>query len=477
MRRFITAFIVIFAALGGSNLCAQQKQIAEEVVAIVGNRQVSMSELHETTERIINFRRANGVTSDLQPAEEALEMLLNQKLYACYGQTDSLDKDLKVDETDIQNRIDEMVERAGSLRELERVTGKAIFQLREDYKRDLQEAQLANSMEMKLKRAIRINYRDVADFYEQLNLDSLPMMPPMIAYSQIVMVPPATDERRFAVRQELLALRERILAGEKMAVLARLYSEDLSRMQGGEISAKWGGENVAAFEDAVRQLNEGQISEIIETEYGFHIIEVVSKGKDDYVARHILRKPQFTEEEKVKVTRFLDSVANLVRTNELNFAQAALRFSEDVETRNNGGIAFNIMGYKQTGDINYASRMFILDQIASPIESRMLNRLKIGEVSAPFESMDNKGNRVYKIVKLDEQIPTHKVSMEYDYNLIRGEALNEKQNKVLGKWINDSIKKIYVYIAPEYLNYRLKNDGWYTQNSLSAQRAQQRSDK
>lgn len=459
-------FFSVLTLILSTVLCgyAQQKYIAEEVIAVVGNRPISLSELYETTERLVEYRKANGVSSELEPAEEALEILLNQKLMVMQARMDSLDKDMKMQDEDIQEKMDKMMEKYGSISALEKATGKAIFQLREDYKRDAQEQMLGEFMEQNLRRNVNITYPEVEEFLATLNTDSLPMMPAMFSYSQIVKMPPATDERRFEVRQQLLEYRQQILNGQKMSVLATLYSQDMSTKNTGGLFKSTFELTLPQFSEAVQQLKPGEISEIIETIYGFHIVELVSKTKTEYVVRQILLKPKFTVAESEKVQQELDSIANLIRDGKITFAEAAFRDSDDKDTRLNGGATFNSSAYMYTRDMSRTSRMFIPDEIRNPLDLRILNKLKKGEISAPFETIDDKANTVYKIVTVTDMIPTHKVNLIHDYSLIKSEALKLKQEKYLKEWLLKAIKKIYVNINEDYYNYNLRNKEWFEQS-------------
>lgn len=467
--KLLTLFTLIASMTLSQQVEAQNRFIAEEIIAVVGGQSISLSDLAETTERVIAYRKSNGTDSDLQPSEEAFNLLLGQKLLSSYARIDSMDKLLRVNDEMIQERVDEIVREKGSIKEVERLAGKTIYQLKDDLKRDMQDGELSQMMERKIREKVTIKYKEVLDFFNSMSEDSLPMMPPLISYAQIVKAPPATDERRMEVRQRLLELREKILGGEKMGVLARLYSHDPgSKNNGGEYTSTYSS-TVLPFADAVRELKKpGQISEIVETEHGYHIIELIEKRANDFTVRHILLKPEFTVVEGEAVTVELDSIANEVRTNKISFGDAAFRFSDDAETKMNGGKVFNVAAFEQTDDIRMASPLFVPDQILNPLDGYILNRLTVGEVSAPYETYDNKANRVYKVVTLLESIPVHKANMATDYVMIEKNALINKQSIEMEKWLKDAILNIYVHIHPDYINYRFTNPEWLIQNEKCA---------
>lgn len=470
MRIKFLTLITVIAATIGTGSAQNSNMIAEELVAIVGNQSIALSDLYETTQRVIENRKQYGVTSKLEPACEALELILTQKLLAAQARLDSLDKNMNSLDEDVQKRVDEMVKSAGSIKNLEQMTGKAIFQLRDDYKRDITEMTLSGMMETEVRNKVKITHKEVEEYYSSFNTDSLPPMPPQISYAQIVKMPPATEERKYEVRQRLLEFRERILKGEKMTVLASLYSQDPgTKVNGGEYRSKFA-ESVAPFADAVRQLKPGQISEIVETEFGFHLIELISKTDDSFVCRHLLLKPEFTVAEEQAATKELDSIAQLIRDKKLTFEDAALRYSDDVETKMNGGLNFNVMAFRQTFDLREASTRFILDELNNPMDSRMLGKMQVGDISDAYQNMDMKGNYIFKIVKLVESIPTHKVNLEDDFVFIESQALIAKQEKAINEWIDKAIKKMFIIINPEYMAYQLERDTWKVQSEKCAKK-------
>lgn len=465
--KFLTLVTIIATSVLASQ--AQQKVVAEELVAIVGNQSVSLSDLFETTARVIENRKANGVESKLDPAAEALELILTQKLLCANARLDSLDKNMRPLDDDVQKKVDEMVKKAGSIKQLEQMTGKAIFQLRDDYKRDVEEMNLSQMMEREIRFKVGLTYSEVESYFDKLNVDTIGMMPPQMSYAQIVKTPPATDERKFEVRQRLLEFRERLLKGEKMAVLASLYSMDPgSKMARGEYSSTYD-ESVAPFSDAVRQLKVGQISEIVETEFGYHLIELISKTEENFVVRHILLKPEFTAAEETVVIQELDSIAKAIRDKKITFADAAMRHSDDMDTKMNGGVNFNIRGYHTTGDIREASPRFIIDQL-DPMDGRILGRMKIGDISEPFQNYDKSANLVYKVITLLESIPAHKANMKDDYTAIERYARQMKEEKAISDWIDEKIAMMYIYINPEYTKYTFEKEGWKQQSEKCAKK-------
>ncbi|MEG0163439.1 MAG: peptidylprolyl isomerase, partial [Mucinivorans sp.] len=276
--------------------------------------------------------------------------------------------------------------------------------------------ELARLMQSKIRQRTTITYDEVKSYADRIPKDSMQKIPVEYSFSKIVKIPPQTDERKYAIREQLLEYRRRIMAGEKMSVLARLYSMDGSAIQGGEMEPQPLQGFVAPFAAAVEDLKPGQISEIVETEYGMHIIELLSFKNGMAHVRHLLLKPEFTVAESEKVVSELDSLANEVRKGKITFAAAAMRYSDDIKSRENGGKSFNLSQYNRTGDIRLASTYYMPDELDA-IDSRQIRMMEKGEISAPYETMDDKGNIVRQIIRLDDVIPAHNADINKNYDI------------------------------------------------------------
>lgn len=453
----------IFALLCTNAFSANQdstKVVADEVAAVVGNSTILLSDIESMANMVKENRRKAGTLSKRSEMEEAFEMLLTQNLLAQRAKMDSLDKDMDPVDDRVEAQVASMIEQAGGMRELERNMGKPVYQIKADITRDVLQMQLAQTMERHVRNKVTINYTQVYDFVKGIPQDSMELVPIQYSYSQIVKIPPKTDERKYAIRERLLEYRKRILNGEKFAVLARLYSMDGSAMRGGEIGPQDIQTFVGPFQDALRALKPGQVSELVETENGYHIIELISIKGDMVHFRHLLLKPEFTVEETRRVRAELDSVATEIRAGRLTFPAAALKHSNDTETRENGGKAFNKAVYMQTGDIRMTSSRFMPDEL-NPIDYRQIADMKVGQVSDSYEAMDlTKGDIVYKIVRMDAILPPHTANIVDDYDILEQFALNSRQGEVLDKWIDGAMNGVYIKIMPGYQNFVFERQGW-----------------
>ncbi len=470
-KTLISVFTLALFLFQPSSFAAQTSDepgssfIADEVVAIVGNAPIMLSEVEKMKDMIIEQRKQMGVPSANTPMEDAFQAMLLQKVLIQKGRADSLDKEINRTSIALQveEQVAQMIEHIGSAKELEKLYGKALFQIKRDLEREQLDQQISQQMQAIIKEDVEVSYNDVYEFFANISRDSLPMVPEQYVYAQITRAPEQTDLRKMAIRERLLGFRERILKGEKLAVLARLYSQDEgSRGKGGEIGPQSINDFVPEFVETLSILKPGQISEVVETEYGFHIIELISKRGELVHYRHLLLKPEFGTDELEGVVAELDSIRTAIQEDKITFAQAALRESHDKMSRNNGGKVFNMRAYNQTGDISKASTLFMADELSqtSVEDYRTLSTMKVGDISKPFQGVDESGNVVYKIITLEKVIPSHIASTEIDYEIIEEVALLTKESEAIDIWMQEVIQDMYVYISPEYHNLNLGNIGW-----------------
>jgi peptidyl-prolyl cis-trans isomerase SurA len=297
----------------------------------------------------------------------------------------------------------------------------------------------------------------------------LPIIGEQYVYAQITKLPASLKDAQRRTKERLLDMRERVIKGEtKFSTLARMYSLDGSAIYGGEMEPGPSSMYVRPFAEALEKLKPGQVSEIVETEFGFHIIELIDKKGENYHCRHILLRPTFTRDELMQPAHELDSIAHLIRVDSLTFEDAALRFSDDASSRNNGGIVSNHDVLERMGVYDGArltATRFLKEDFGqmggkSLEDYNALMRLKKGEVSNSFQTTDLNGNQLSKIVKLVDIIPAHVASLDEDYIRIEEMALEDKQQKVYQKWLESKIDGMYVYIDPAYRSDEFTYDGW-----------------
>ena len=458
---------MIVAALCLTAAWAQKRQVMlDKVVAVVGSSSILHSEVSEYARQLIEQRRAEGYTSDRDPMNEALEAIMTQKLLYHQGQIDSV----TVSEADILSRVEDQVQAmiadAGSISELEAIHHMPIFNIREMLQQRAREQSFAQSMRYEVESKVTVIPGEVEHFYNSISKDSLPTVAEQYIYAHITKYPKSIKEAKQRTKERLLEMRERIINGPaKFANLARMYSQDGTAMRGGEMDPTPLSGLDPAFGDALEQLRVGQISEVVESQFGFHIIELLGKQGQLYHFRHIILKPSYTAEELSESLTTLDSLVQLIRADSITFEQAALEHSDDKTSKMNGGIVSNqaILERYQAFDANLMVTKFLREDFAQFSALDDYNRLimmKEGEVSNSFLTTDAMQDQLAKVVKLVKVIPTHTASLADDYLRLEQLALQDKKERVFNEWLTSKIKSMYVYIAPEFRDGEFENKNW-----------------
>ena len=426
--------------------------LIDKTVAVVGNEMISVSQLEEE----VQMMRAQGIASDRNARCELLEQLMESKLFLMQARLDSLAVNSEGVEGELRNRMDMVRTQLGGDAEVEKYFGKPLYKLRQEWRKSLEDMTLTQQMQQNIMNNIpEITPYDVQNYIDATDPEDLPVVPVKYQLSQICIYPDR-EAANSAVKERLLAIRERIINGEKFATLARIYSQDpASARRGGELGMASKSIFWPAFSDAAMALKPGIVSQIVETPDGFHIIEVLEKQGDMFNARHILLKPEYTSEDRDKAFRVLDSLKTELANGAVTFDLAARFYSEDPATKTNGG---------QMSDPNTGSSYFEIDQL-KPQDYAAIKDLKEGEISVPFESLDNEGrsgNTVYKIIKVDRIIPAHTASFSEDYDLMLSQVKHEKSMEAIDDFINEKIASTYIVIDPLFKDCPFNREGWST---------------
>lgn len=469
-KRFLGAILTVVCIIfSASFLAAQKRQVMiDRVVAIVGGSAILHSDVTMFAEQIVQSRRAQGFTSDRDPMNESLEALMKQKLLFHQSQIDSIESG-SVDEL-VSQRIDAMVAEVGSVAKLEEEQHMKIFNLRQIMYNRMTEQQAATAMQNHVIGDVTVTPGEVNLFFSKLKEEQIPLIPEQYVYAQITRYPSSLEEAKLRTKERLLEMRERIISGKStIDLLARTYSDDPGTAMRGGLMSSTANELTAPFADALAELKPGQVSEVVETEFGFHIIQLQEEPKNGiYTFRHVLLKPDFTVEELVEPIEFLDSIRALIVSDSLTFESAAAEHSHDTYSKKNGGIVTNhdiLTKYPQLSNVKLSATKFKKDDFGSQggkslADYHALSKLKVGEVSNAFQSEDLNGNELAVMVKLIEVIPIHSATLKDDYLKIEEMALEEKKMKVLNKWLEEKIDQHYVYVAPDFRDGEFEFKNW-----------------
>jgi peptidyl-prolyl cis-trans isomerase SurA len=419
-----------------TSIVLAQKKI-DGVVAIVGEKIVLQSAVESQLEQI----KAQGYEQDEQLLKcQILEELLYQKLLANRAQIDSLNVSDEEINSAIDQRIAYFVGQIGSEQKLEEYFGKSINALREDFKPVFKEQMMAQRMESRITSDVKITPEDVRKFYYSIPKDSLPLLPAEMQMSQIVLFPKVSKAEKQRLTEKLLGFKNRVDSGEDFSLLATLYSEDQgSATKGGELGFLSRGVLVPEFEAAAFRLQDGEISDVIQTKFGFHLIQMISRRGEQINVRHILLKPSFSTITMNRAKTKLDSITNLIRIDSLSFEEAAYQFSQD-DSKNNGGLLIN----PQTGTSSFA-----IEEIEPSIYFA-LEKMEKNQISEPlvFTSIDQR--KGYRILFLNERTVSHRANLKDDYDRIRLVAEQELKNKTSKEWVNNTINETYILIKEDY---------------------------
>ena len=444
MRIFFLIILSVF--LGLQNISAQRK-IIDEVVAVVGDKRILYSDIEQNYLQL----KAQGEKVDENSKCLILENMLVQKLLLNQSEIDSIEvTDSQVDQ-ELDSRMKYFINSIGSQEKLEEYFKKTTLEIKEDFRDEIRDGLLTGKMRQKITEGLSVTPSEVRAFFKTIPQDSLPYINSEVEYNQILMYPKSNEASIIDVRERLLNLRERIMNGESFATLAVVYSEDpQSAVKGGDIGWMTKTELEPEYAKVAFTLKKGQISKIVETAFGFHIIQCLDRTEDRVHTRHILLRPTIARDEKRHIIDRLDSVIRLVRLDSVKFDVAAIRWSEDKDTRLNGGQAVN--PYK-------GGTFWGMDEFR-PNELSIINSLKVGEISEPYESMDSKGKTCYKVIWLKKRTNPHVGNLKDDYNLFKARAAQSKQNDLVNEWVEEKIKTTYIKISDKYRSCPFATHGW-----------------
>jgi Parvulin-like peptidyl-prolyl isomerase len=450
MKQFANfKFMFLLVTLMCAGTVYGQDNIIDEVVWVVGDDAILKSDVEEyRLQAQYSGRRFDGDPYCIIPEEIAI-----QKLFLHQAKLDSVE----VSESEVIQRVEYQmnayIEEVGSREKLEEYFSKTSTQIREAMRENIREGETARKMQQKLVGEVKVTPSEVRRYFKDLPEDSIPYIPTQVEVQIITLQPKIPVEEIDDVKRRLREYTERVNKGEiEFASLARLYSEDKgSALNGGELGFRGKGVLVPEFANVAFNLTDPtKISKIVETEFGFHIIQLIEKRGDRINVRHILLKPKVSSTEMNSAIGRLDSIADDIRNQKFTFEQATT-LSHDKETRNNHGLMPN--PYNNTA-------RFEMQQLPQEI-ARKIENMKVGEISEAFQMVNQKdGKEVCAIVKLKARINGHKAVITEDYQRLKEIVVERKQQKLLDKWILDKLASTYVRINDKWKNCEFKHNGW-----------------
>ncbi len=432
----------------GSGAFAQDNVI-DRVEWVVGDKCILRSNIEET----IRYWQSNGTKIDGDPYCVIGEDLAVQRLFLHQAALDSIE----IDETqllrDVDSQMEYVTQRIGSKEKLEEYFNMNSAEIREMYREQLYNVRMMEMMKHKIIGEIKVSPALVRRFVDSLPADSLPFIPEQYEVQVLTLVPPIDQEEIDRVKGELRDYTERILNGEtSFSTMALLYSEDPgSARRGGELDFMGRAQLQPEFATVAFNLTDpSKVSKIVETEYGFHIIQLMEKRGDRVKVRHILRTPRRSSENIKKMLLRLDSISEGIKAGEASFEDAVGLYSHDKDTRNNYGVMYNKMS---------ASSRFGIDELPADV-ARVIDGLKPGDISQPFTWTLDNGKTVCAIVKLKSRIEAHTATMKDDYEILKSMYQAKLSDERIEEWIREKQRVTYVRINPESRNCEFKYPGW-----------------
>lgn len=445
MKKIYTALTCAsLIALATAPLHAQETTV-DGVAAVVGKNIIKYSDIDRAYAQI-RLRSGNDKAHENKCA--ILENLILNQLLVHKGEVDSI----QVTDDEVNQYVQEYLKndlrQYGSKEALREATGFTYEELKEQYDRMIRNIMLSQRTQYQMTQDVNITPYEVTEFFNSLPADSLPEMPERYELSEIVVQPKISEAERERVRTQLAELRERIIKGEKFSMLATLYSQDPgSARKGGELGFTSRGEWVSEFESAAFALKPGEVSPIIETQFGFHIIQLIERRGNTVNARHILLIPKVSTDDLLRARMTLDSLASEIRAGSISFEDAARMYSTAPNAKQ-GGVAINPTDGSNRLDRTIIDQNYYADGIPTLDEGQVSN-------ATAFKTEDNRD--AYRIVRLNKKYPAHRANLTDDYDNIYNAALADAKQKKLRKWARHQMSITYVRLSDEYKDCVFEN--------------------
>lgn len=434
--KYILLVLALIPVLGFS----QENKNVDKIVAKIDNYYILKSEV----ETLVARSKENGQEVDRC---QAFESLVVQKLLVAKAELDSVIVDDDVIKSQLDARMGEMIRIYGNEKNIVQQFGKSVETLKSELRLQVKEQLTSDKMRQSITEKIDITPNDVANFFNEIPVDSLPTFPAEVTLAQIVRLGKVTEEQKQYIISKLKDYKKQVEGGANFGDLAKEFSEDPgSKPQGGDLGWSKRGQMVPEFEAAAMSMDSGQISGVVESKFGYHLIQTLELRGQEYRARHILLRPDYSIIDMTKPTEYLDSINTLLKLDSLKFDKIIKVQSEDDQTKDAGGIII---------DPNTGSPSMPLDASMEPNLYFAINSLEVGDVTKPQNFRTQEGQTGMRIIKLVEKKKEHKANLKDDYEKLKVYAQSQKQNLEVDRWFKNAISEVFINIDPEYEGCRL----------------------
>ena len=410
-------------------------QSIDKIQAIIGSEILLISDIENQYNQILS----QGVIETEDMRCQIVDELLLQNFLIHHAKIDSTIEIVSDDiDAEINNRISYFENQLGSLEKVEAYFNRSIESMEDELRIIVKDQFYTQKKQSKIISDVKITPNEVKDFYRTLNSEEIPIVPTKLQMSQIVIEPELSEDKKNSIKEKLNGFRKRIYNGEDFKVLATLYSDDVvSANNGGELGFMQRGDLVPEFERAAFKLKKDEISEVVESKFGYHIIQMIERRGEQINVRHILIKPKFSSLSLQNARENINSIKSDLDSSLISFKDALQKYSDD-ESKNNGGLIINPKN---------GTTFFTFEEL-DPSIRYIVERMNIGDVSDPSLSKSQDGTQAaYRLVKLNNKIEEHKANIVDDFDLLKEYALSSKKQSVLEKWVSDNLANTYINIS------------------------------
>ncbi len=443
-NKSIIAFVLVLSS--AMNVQAQESEgvLIDKIVAKVDDYIILKSEMEKSYLEMISRGELTGASTKCQ----VLENLVINKLMVAKAEIDSIVVENAEVNSNLERRMAYFISQIGSVEQIEEYYGKTLLDFRAELFESIKEQMIVQKMQGEIGSGIEVSPAEVRRFFKKIPADSLPFFSTEVAIAQIVKIPEINKKQKAEVRSKLNKIRDRILNGESFAALAKQYSMDPgSGSKGGELGFFKRGELAPEFEAAAIGMKPGDITEPVETQFGFHIIQLIERRGNSYNSRHILIIPESSQSDIDEARHYLDSLKVQIEADTITFQKAAKEYSDDQATSGNGGFFSDATG---------ASRISV-EQL-DPVVFFTIDTMKTETITAPMDYRMEDGTDAVRIIYYKDKIRPHQASLEDDYQKIRSATLANKRNKILDKWFKTAKGDVFILIDPEYSSCDIMKD-------------------
>ena len=451
MRSTIKAFLVLFLSASTAGWAQPTGEVIDQVVAVVGGYKVLRSDVEA---QYLQYQQ-QGIAETALSKCQVFEDLMFEKLLLNQAEIDSIIISDEQVESEMDRRLSMLEAQIGGIQKLEEFYGQSIVEIKEEMRSSMKSQLTAQRMQGEVVGEVEVTPGEVRRFYKDIPRDSLPLINSEVEVAQIVKFPEVREEAKTDAIEELRQIKERIANGSKFSTMAILYSEDPgSSKNGGLYEGVKRGQFVKEFEGVAFALEPGEVSDVFETQFGYHVCQLEAKRGQEIDVRHILIVPKISPEDLQEAQNFLDSLKVIINDQILSFEEAAMEYSDDTDTKNNGGLLVNPATADTKFEISELDRSVYFT----------IEEVNVGEIAGPINYQTPNGKQGFRLVQLISRSEPHRANLKDDYQRLQMMATGKKQQEITTDWVSDRLDDTYVRVMPN--SYECNFQYNWTKNDL-----------